>query len=247
MPREDTGLLRGDSVPSANRLDGCDAVLFDAVGTLMYPHPSVGAIYTHVARLWGYQVPSEVMDNAFRAAYAERFSRRFGEAGRTSDATEKAWWRETVARNFELAGLAVPSEPCFEAIFARFGESRSWGLFGDALPTLLRLRRSGRRAGIVSNFDSRLEALCHGLGLSEAVDAVVYSAAVGFAKPARPIFAAALQALETSPERTLFVGDSPQDDVAGARAAGCRAMLLDRRTIAGSPDTLVTLADLLDT
>ena len=219
----------------ARLLDGCDAVLFDAAGTLMHPHPSVGAVYAAAVAERGYAAHAAALEAAFRAAWRERKPLRFDADLRTSDAAERAWWRETVRRNFQLAGLAEPDAPCFEAIFTRFGQAQSWRLYPDVLPTLARLRQSGRRLALVSNFDSRIENICHGLGLPDALDAVVYSAAVGFAKPARPIFDAALEAVRTPASRALFVGDSPDDDIAGARAAGCRALLIDRDGQADAP------------
>lgn len=45
-------------------------------------------------------------------------------------------------------------------------------------------------------------------------------------KPARPFFAAALAALDTTPERTLMIGDDIRGDVGGALAAGTAAALV---------------------
>jgi FMN phosphatase YigB (HAD superfamily) len=50
----------------------------------------------------------------------------------------------------------------------------------------------------------------------------------GKTKPDPSIFAAALDALAVEPEHAAMVGDSPEDDIAGARALGLRAYLLDR-------------------
>jgi len=55
---------------------------------------------------------------------------------------------------------------------------------------------------------------------------------VGWRKPARPIFDAVLDRLGLAPERCLFVGDDPRWDLAGPRALGMRALLIDR---AGEP------------
>ena len=50
----------------------------------------------------------------------------------------------------------------------------------------------------------------------------------GHVKPHRSIFEAALTALEAGPGDAAMVGDSFADDIAGARALGMRAILLDR-------------------
>jgi putative hydrolase of the HAD superfamily len=47
-------------------------------------------------------------------------------------------------------------------------------------------------------------------------------------KPSPLIFRAALELVACEPADALMVGDSPEDDVAGARAVGMRALLLDR-------------------
>jgi putative hydrolase of the HAD superfamily len=56
----------------------------------------------------------------------------------------------------------------------------------------------------------------------------VASASVGADKPARAVFDAALELAGCGPEHALHVGDSPTNDVAGAAAAGIRAVLLER-------------------
>jgi putative hydrolase of the HAD superfamily len=60
------------------------------------------------------------------------------------------------------------------------------------------------------------------------LDAVVTSAAVGARKPDGPIFARALELAGCEPDEALHVGDSLVEDGAGARAAGIRALLIDR-------------------
>ena len=47
-------------------------------------------------------------------------------------------------------------------------------------------------------------------------------------KPSPSIFLAALELLGVEPEAAVMVGDSPLDDVEGARALGMRAYLIDR-------------------
>ena len=64
----------------------------------------------------------------------------------------------------------------------------------------------------------------------------------GHVKPHRSIFEAALTALDTGPEDAAMVGDSFADDIAGARALGMRAILLDRDGLhVDEPDRIDTL------
>lgn len=207
-----------------------DAVLFDAAGTLFVPRPSVGAVYAEVAAQHGVPVDPAALDAGFRAAWREREPRRFAAdpTRATSDASERAWWRGTVRRTFELGGAADPGDACFGALFERFAQPDAWRVFDDVRPTLGILRGRGLRVAVVSNFDSRLHRICDGLGLTSLVDFVLPSADVGHAKPATAIFGAACARAGALPSRCLMVGDSPHGDVAGARAAGCQALVLDR-------------------
>ena len=62
------------------------------------------------------------------------------------------------------------------------------------------------------------------LELSPMFDAILISDAEGIVKPDCRIFHRALERLEASPAHAVFVGDHPEVDVAGARAAGLRAI-----------------------
>ncbi len=81
---------------------------------------------------------------------------------------------------------------------------------------------------MVSNWDCSLPEWLGPPGLLELVDGVVSSAEVGAAKPDPAPFARGLELAGVAPEDALHVGDSLENDVAGARAAGVRAVLVDR-------------------
>jgi putative hydrolase of the HAD superfamily len=82
------------------------------------------------------------------------------------------------------------------------------------------------RIGIVSNFYGNLEATCAGTSIGRYVDAAIDSEAVGATKPDPRIFQAALDALATSSDRAIFVGDSLPRDMEGARRMGMRHIWL---------------------
>jgi putative hydrolase of the HAD superfamily len=93
---------------------------------------------------------------------------------------------------------------------------------------LARLRASGARLAVVSNWDVSLHDVLERTGLRALVDAVVISAELGAAKPDPAIFRAALERLGAAAADALHVGDSVEHDVAGARAAGIEAVLVAR-------------------
>ncbi len=101
-------------------------------------------------------------------------------------------------------------------------------VYPDVMDTLAGLRSRGVRVAIVSDWDCTLAEHLDRLGVGGWVDAVVVSAEIGVAKPDRRIFTAALDGLSVAPEAALVCGDDPARDLAGARAAGIRGVLIDR-------------------
>ena len=58
------------------------------------------------------------------------------------------------------------------------------------------------------------------LGLGSLFDVVVISQSEGLTKPDPLIFTRAVERIGVAPGEAMFVGDHPEIDVAGARAAG---------------------------
>jgi putative hydrolase of the HAD superfamily len=103
-------------------------------------------------------------------------------------------------------------------IAKRFVEESLERLHGNAL--VLRDLSRRYRLGIVSNFYGNLSAVCREVGLSPFLAVVIDSTVVGVLKPNPEIFHAALRVLQIEPAQAVFVGDSLQRDMAGARAVG---------------------------
>jgi len=115
--------------------------------------------------------------------------------------------------------------------------------FPDVLPALYAMR--GHVLIVVSNWDCSLADWLGPAGLLEHVEAVVTSAEVGVAKPDVAIFERALAIAGVEPGEAVHVGDSPEHDVAGARAAGIRPVLVARDGVApGGVEAIRSLAEL---
>jgi putative hydrolase of the HAD superfamily len=87
----------------------------------------------------------------------------------------------------------------------------------------------------VSNWDVSLHDVLAELDWTARFDVVVTSAELGVAKPDPRLFLVALDALGVAPAGAVHVGDDLEADVAGARAAGVRPVLIDRERTAGTP------------
>jgi FMN hydrolase / 5-amino-6-(5-phospho-D-ribitylamino)uracil phosphatase len=137
-----------------------------------------------------------------------------------------------------------------ESAYAEFYAARNEvECYADALPALARL---AARFPLVSltNGNADIERI----GLAHLFRFSLSSRDCGVAKPAPEIFHAACARLGLPPHAVLHVGDDPELDVAGARAAGLRTAWINRGGAAwprsDRPDLvtsdLAELADRLD-
>lgn len=208
---------------------GTEVIFFDAAGTLFEVRGSVGELYSRIALRYGIKtVPADLQASftrAFRSQPPMAFSGLEGEDLRRA---ERRWWFEVVRQVFEERMTPKILTAYFDDAFRVFGRGEGWRLFPDTRPGLERLQRSGYRLGIVSNFDSRLYEVLRALNLDSFFESVVISSRAGAAKPNRRIFEIALQTMNVPHTAAVHIGDSLTEDVAGARNAGLKAILLER-------------------
>lgn len=132
------------------------------------------------------------------------------------------------------------AEQAFEVMWQARNEVE---LFADALPVLTALAARLPLGGLTNgNADIVRIGLDHVLGFC------VSARDVGHAKPHPAIFAAACQTAGVPAAQVLHVGDDPERDVHGARAAGMRSVWLNRdgRDWPGGPPADAEVSDLLE-
>lgn len=150
---------------------------------------------------------------------------------------EMRYYREHSHEGRDPASLAELRGRCAEVLSRELGEAVDaatlmaairFRAYPDAAPALAELRRRGLGLYCVSNWDCSLPEVLERCGLGGALDGVISSAVAGARKPDPAIFAAALDTAGCAPEEVLHVGDTPTEDLDGARAAGIRALLIER-------------------
>ena len=198
------------------------AVLFDVDFTLARPGPELGPdAYKREGERLGLDLDPALYEEA-RAAALEGLQRH---PELVHD--EEIWvaFTERIVRG--MGGGDHPrARECAVAIESRWERSHNFDLYDDALPTLELLRRHGLKIGLVSNGARDLDEFVADHRLE--VDAALGARGHGWTKPHPSIFRAVLEQLAVRPEEAAMVGDSPEDDIEGARAIGMTAFLLDR-------------------
>ena len=204
------------------------AVLFDWGGTIVRDDSLVigaptAAVAAFARKRLELAVEDDAMERAFHAVLPDY------RPGVTETAPHLS---RLLGAAFTWLGLAVGAgdvEACARLFFRE--STHGLAVYDDARALLASLRYRGYRMGVVTNaifpaslFDPKVNEL----GLAGYFDAFVSSADVGLAKPNPSPYLKALSELGLDPQEALFVGDTAATDIAGARAAGMRAILIER-------------------
>jgi putative hydrolase of the HAD superfamily len=220
---------------------GTRGLLLDAMGTMVRLIPPA-PVLTRALAASGYPNSEDRVRAAMRVEIA--YYRRHHLDGRTPAAVAglRRACADVLAR--ELA-VAPPVDQLTELLL----EALRFEAYPEVVPVLGALRGRGVRVAVVSDWDCTLAEHLVRLGIREWVDAVVVSAVVGVTKPDQRIFTAALAELGVTANGALMCGDDPARDLAGARAAGIRGVLIDRHgrhpDVAPRVGTLTELAEWL--
>jgi putative hydrolase of the HAD superfamily len=216
-----------------------EAVLFDAGGVL------VDLDYGYLRRLIEARRPAV---SEAQLSRAEALSRKQINAAVQSGASVAGSWRDYF--HIILAEVGVPGVMHEEMIDSLWGAHQRVGLWtvacDGARDAVADLARRGLRIGVVSNAEGTVHRNLDDAGFRGAFETVVDSHLVGVAKPDPAIFAIALKRMSVAADRTVFIGDLPEVDVKGARAAGIAPILLDRHDLYEHSDAprIASLAEL---
>jgi putative hydrolase of the HAD superfamily len=205
------------------------AVLFDALGTLLDFEPPAPHLRAALLERTGSDIGEQGAKDAIRAEIA--YYRAHLHEGRDPEAL-----LDLRIRCADAMALPFSTPVVLDALLS----SLRFHAYEDSARVLTRLRAAGIRTAVVSNWDWSLHERLQETGLAGLVDGAIASAELGSAKPDGVIFAAALQLVGARPEETWHVGDTPEADVEGARAAGIRPILIARD---GAPDADVRSLD----
>ena len=213
-----------------------EAVLLDALGTLLELHAPAPLLQAELRERHGLEVGEREAALAIRA--------------------EIAYYRANLHRGRDAQGLAELRRDCAALVARELGVDADlhdallaaivFTPYADVPETLWRLRARGARLVVASNWDVSLHEALERTGLRDMVDGAVSSAEAGAAKPAPAVFERALEIAGLSASEAMHVGDDLEADVGGARALGIEPVLVVREGGAAPPGVRVirTLAEL---
>jgi len=137
------------------------------------------------------------------------------------------WWMFHSSLLEDIGENASTRDALLPELVRNTQNSANWD---QILPgTCEALKRIGQdfRMAIISNADGKIEQVLSRCGIADCFESITDSGIIGIEKPRREIFDAALAAMKTRAEESLYIGDVYSVDYVGARDAGMQTVLFD--------------------
>ena len=207
-------------------------IFLDAVGTLFGVKGSVGEVYSKITQKFGVEVSPEELDRAFYNSFKKSEKMAFpGVPLEDIPLKEFEWWEAVAINTFQEAGVwetFTDFASFFTELYDHFATAEPWFVYPDVIPALEHWQNLGIKLGILSNFDTRLYPVLEALNLQQFFSSVTISTEVGAAKPEAEIFDFGLAKHDCPADAAWHIGDSFKEDYQGAKAAGLKAIWLNR-------------------
>ena len=205
----------------------CQAIIFDYIGTLVncknYTLEASQLKLHRAIREQGFEVAENRFLSAYSAAH-EKFRKVRYEQLR--EVTNAVW----VAEALSSLGFEVTEDDCrikaaLNVFFQDFIDTLE---LRKGAKKLIKQSKKQGKVGLVSNFTYApvIYKSLRKLGISEFFNTIVVSEEVGWRKPSSHIFQQALQKLQIQANEAFYIGDSPNEDIKGAKQAGLKTIFV---------------------
>ena len=208
----------------------CKAILFDYIGTLVEP-----SNYTlEASKLKLYMVLCRAGMNSKKVEFMEAYAKAHEKYRRIRyeelrEITNAVWVSEALNNIRCKTNAEDPRlKAALNVFFQDFIESLR---LRPNSKKLIRIAAEHCKVGLVSNFTyaPAIYASLRKLGINQFFNLVLVSEGVGWRKPHRIMFGEALRILRVKGEEAVFIGDSPTEDIEGARALGIKTIFVESR------------------
>jgi len=208
------------------------AVLFDMFDTLMLIEKDHEFYYPSIQRMYSYLYEQGMLVDfkKFEETYINERDRILSEANL---AFKEPHFNVRVAATLNSLGYNyVVSDPMVALATGEFCEEfmKYVKIDADTKETLKVLGKK-YRLGMISNFaiPECVLKLLKTSGIDKFFEVIVISGAVNKRKPGQEIFEDTLKLMNISSSETVFVGDTIEADIEGAKAVGMKAVYIERR------------------
>lgn len=205
----------------------CKAIIFDYIGTLVNCRgynmaDSENTLYTSLYNA-GFRVGKKEFLDAYEVAHKKYRIIRYQQY---REVTNAVWVAEALTNLGHTVGADDPRVK--EALNMFFQDFIDTLELREGAKPLLKEVAQEYRLGLVSNFTYGpvIHKSLRKVGIDQFFNAMVVSDDIGWRKPSPVIFQDMLQRLQVTAAETVFVGDSPLEDIKGALDMGMRTVFV---------------------
>jgi HAD superfamily hydrolase (TIGR01549 family) len=217
----------------------CKAVIFDYIGTLVncrnYSMDASKLNLYNALVAEGF----DINENKFMATYGlahENYRKVRYE--QLKEVTNTIWVAEALCNlGFEVTADDPRIKAALNVFFQDFIDTLE---LREGAKKLIKQAQQRGKVALISNFTYApvIYKSLRALGISEFFSLVVVSDDVGWRKPSSHIFQTALNKLQIRASEAVYIGDSPNEDIKGAKTAGLKTVFV--------PSQFNTLKDLIE-
>jgi putative hydrolase of the HAD superfamily len=205
----------------------CKAIIFDYIGTLVNCRgynmaDSENTLYTSLYNA-GFAVGKQEFLDAYEVAHKKYRIVRYQQY---REVTNAVWVAEALTN---LGHTVTADDPRVkEALNMFFRDFIDTLELREGAKQLLKETSAQYRLGLVSNFTYGpvIHKSLRKIGIDQYFNAMVVSDDIGWRKPSPIIFQDMLQRLQVTAAETIFVGDSPMEDIKGAMDMGIKTIFV---------------------
>ncbi|KAB8127477.1 HAD family hydrolase [Gracilibacillus oryzae] len=172
----------------------------------------------------------EQLDQIYRKS--RKYSEILFDQSEKGEISIKDWQIGRITKAFEDFGIQIDEEEAVRFDQEYKEEQRKISLFPEIKQLLTELKQQGKQLAILTNGEESHQALkIAQLQLDKWIrkDHIFISGTHGIAKPKREIFDIVAAEINSIPEQTVYIGDSFEKDVVGAKQAGWQAIWMNHR------------------
>jgi HAD superfamily hydrolase (TIGR01549 family) len=217
----------------------CKAVIFDYMGTLVncrnYTMDASREKLHSALVAEGFDVAQDKFLTAYILAHEKYRKVRYEQL---REVTNAVWVAEALCNlGFKVTADDPRIKAALNVFFKDFIDTLE---LRDGAKKLIKQAKEQYTVGLISNFTHApvIYKSLRKIKISEFFNVVVVSDEVGWRKPGSHIFQTALYKLQIQADEAVYIGDSPIEDIKGAKAAGLKTVFV--------PSQFNTLKDLLE-
>lgn len=205
----------------------CKAVIFDYIGTLVNAEnysmdDSVTKLYCALTDQ-NFKMGKEKFLDAYAKAHEKYRKVRYEQL---KEVTNAIWVSEALNNlGFQTEPDNLQIKTALNIFFKNYIDTLK---LREGAKKLLKQAQSQCKCGLISNFTYApvIHMSLRKLGISSFFCAIMVSETCGWRKPSKNIFNQTLGMLNVKAEEAVYVGDSPNEDIKGAKDAGLKTVFL---------------------